>query len=92
MRAPLATPPRAQQRQLLDLLDLLVPIPDESLNLAEAYRWRHWDVPRLPLEELAAELRRVRWRLDFDPDPHPWLVTRLVAVRAALTQRQEEHR
>jgi len=86
MREPLVLTPRAQKRQLLDLL---VPIPDESVNLAEAHRLRHWDLPALPVDELAAELRRVRWRLDFDPDPHPWLVDRLAAVRAALTRRQD---
>lgn len=71
-------------------LESVYRLPRELVNMAEAYRARHWDLPYLTDRELVLEERAVLRRLDYelDPDATDWLHKRVRALRSERDQRR----
>jgi len=70
------------------ILDALLQIPNPLDTHEQFQQFHHLDLVHLSREEWQQELSRVRFRLLFDPAPHPWLVERLEAIKETLDERE----
>jgi hypothetical protein len=72
-------------------LDRLCPIPRPLETDTELRRSKHLDLGDLSDDELFAERRRCRNRLDYDPNPIQWLKDRLRLVHQEIGKRKSQH-
>jgi hypothetical protein len=59
-------------------------LPRPLATIEEWARSQHLDIDGMTPDDLEAEAHRIRHRLAYDDDPHPWLVERRERVRQAL--------
>ena len=55
-------------------------LPDPLASEEDWIRWQHLDIHELSPRERWVERHRVRLRLMFDPNPHPWFYERIRAL------------
>lgn len=74
------------------LLDGLYPLPRPYLNESQWERHHHIDLIDMTLDELYAEQRRLRYRLDYEVKSDAWLLARRDAIVTHIGDRRSKSR
>ena len=67
-----------------EIITVLYPIPEFLDSEEEDLRSRHEDLPSMTKAELIREHVRLKWRLQFDDNPHQWLIQREEQLRMLI--------